>query len=240
MRASLLLAVATVCLPLTALAEPYPRAVISRPLTLPEGMMDGTVRATIQEGGHVGLWGASRYGLTERIDGFVGTGVTLHPSLGWGRIIDLGAAMRLASDDALDAAAGLRVPLSLATGAKVLNVLALDALFRYRSTERLAITVGRGFVPITLDPGTLGLGLTVEVGYQASPQVWASVATDVMHLALVGKGTVSTTALDFWPVRLELSVTPDDYTDVFGGVHFLDLGEAGDTWAIVVGATYRR
>jgi hypothetical protein len=130
----------------------------------------------------------------------------------------------------------LSVAADVATGydllAEGMDNLEVGARVRFRLNDQLAITSPGGQLSIALDgdPKPITLGLPVGVAMQASPQIYAFVATELANISISNSETI-VFGSDYIPLAVGAFFSPSNTMDVGASVGWFDLKEFSDTVA---------
>jgi hypothetical protein len=241
-----------------AAAEGWTQEIISRPLTLPKGMMSGELSLDIAHisvtiltttasatGESLGLGAA--YGVSDKLE----VGVNYHLTLNDGADHSMGGGSSFEAKGplAIHGAYGLmHGKLSLdADAAFIYDLLAksadinLGANVRYMVTPQLAV-ISPGYQLklgiVRDDPAGTGmvakpmsLTLPVGVAFQANKQIYAYVLTNLANIKIADSANAFIFS-DRTPLALGAFFSPSNKLDVGAQLDFVDLAHAGDFWAI--------
>jgi len=207
-----------------------PQELIMRPLTTPGGQITAggdflILIAPDPIGTSMGLALGGRYGVDDNIEVGASYVFSLKEFEAKG---DLGveAAYRI-MDGNLAVAADVATGYSLI--GEAIEPLQLGARVRFRLNDQLSIQSGGGQLSIALDggPTPITLGLPVGVGYQASPQLFAFVTTELASISISNSETVVFGA-DYIPLTAGAFFSPSNTMDVGASIGWFDLKEASD------------
>lgn len=223
-----------------AAAGRWPSAVIARPLTLPKSLARlGAAITANNDFSIIGLGLNAGYGISDKIDVNVTYGLTLKEFEAKG---DLNASLGYS---VLTGSAGgkLDVAVRAGTGYNVLgetiDPLVIGGDIRYKINDKLAIISPPSHLNIALDGDIKPIYLSLPVGaaYQVSPQLYASLTTNIGNIEIKDAASVFIFA-DFLPITATGIYNVKPNLDAYVSV-FTDLkNEPGDTLAFVVGANY--
>jgi hypothetical protein len=218
-----------------ALAEVnQPQEIIMRPMTTPGGQITimGDLPILIAPdpiGTAIGLGVGGAYGVSDKIEVGVGYGLSLK---------EFEAKGDLAIEGAFNIMEGnLGVAANLTTGynllAEGLDPLGIGARVRFRLNDKLAIVSPGSQLSIALDgdPKPITLGLPVGVAFQASPQIYAWLTTELANISISNSSTVVFGA-DYIPVTAGAFFSPSNTMDLGASISWFDLKEASDTLII--------
>jgi hypothetical protein len=186
-----------------AAAEPYPAAVIDRPLVLPGGMieLDDTIGHVSRRELGIQVVSGTFVDLTLRI-GLAGR-FEIDASTGLGRAVGLGTSYLALAGDRIDLAPRLFVPLSFHRGYDVVSHVELGPGLRARLGARFFAVAGSRTLRLDVRPAVAAhLGLDGGLGVQATSTVAVVASTDLAEVTVAGPIHRTTTALDAWPVAL--------------------------------------
>ncbi|HSS01571.1 MAG TPA: hypothetical protein VLM79_31145 [Kofleriaceae bacterium] len=227
-------------------APRYPRAVIARPLTLPQGLAmlgaDATANHDFSAMGGAPILG---YGFTDDFEVQIPyTFATKDFELKGSLNVDLGyKLLRGAVDGKLEAIARVRGGYNLLT--ETANPLLLGVHVQYNVTDTLAIisgTPGSQQLRISLDDGgtmttPADLSLPLSIGYQATGEVYLQLDTKLFQIDLHDSANAFIGA-DTTPMALTVVYNVLPALDVQAAVA-TDLSNApGDNLSLLVGARY--
>jgi hypothetical protein len=207
-----------------------PQEIIMRPLTTPGGQITaagdfGILIAPDPIGTAMGLGLGGFYGVNEQLEVGASYGFSLKEFEAKGDLNVTAAFSILEGNLAVAADAGFGYSL-LAEG---LEPLTAGAEVRFRLNDQLAVYSPGHQLRIALegDPKPITLGLPVGVGYQASPQLFAFVATEVANISISNSSTVVFGA-DYIPLTAGAFFSPSNTMDLGGSIGWFDLKEASD------------
>lgn len=243
-RTTLLTAIAAMVpsLAMAAIPGSYPSQLITRPLTAPGHMAEATAtidRVVFLGTDAHGLGLGARYGIDDRLEVNVGTGLRLNPNAGWGENISIGAGYSLLDSDGFDVAARLDIPLNFA-GGDVLNAVLVSVPLRWQFAPKLAFRAGDGLLGIYpgSDTYTLLTG-NVAVEYQANEKLAVGLGTQLFALQVTGKGDYGSTIADAVHLRLYGLYAVSKVLDVFARFQSIDVGDTGDFYTVGAGVNVR-
>lgn len=227
-------------------APRYPRAVIARPLTLPQGLAmlgaDATANHDFSAMGGAPILG---YGFTDDFEVQIPyTFATKEFELKGSLNVDLGyKLLRGAVDGKLEAIARVRGGYNMLT--ETANPLMLGVHVQYNITDTLAVisgTPGSQQLRIAVDDGgtmtnPVDLSLPLSIGYQATGEVYLQLDTKLFQLDLHDSANAFIGA-DTTPMALTVVYNVLPALDVQAAVA-TDLSNApGDNLSLLVGARY--
>lgn len=220
----------------------YPTQLITRPLTAPQQMAEITAsydRVVFLGFDSNGVGVSGRYGINNKLEVNVATGLRLNPNGGWNEGIAVGAGYSLLDTDGFDVAARIDVPLNFG-GGDVLNQVALSAPLRWQLAPKIALRAGDGLLSIYPGDNTYTT-LTGNIAgeYQVNEKLAVGLGTELFSFQLTGDGDFTRTVADAVPLRLYGLYAISQAIDVFARVTSLDVGEAGDFHQLSVGANVR-
>lgn len=217
----------------------YPISEIDRPLTLPGGMTSMAASLTHArlsvgwlEATSTGLGLGAAYGVNNKLSVGAATAMLLDPDTEWSKSLDVQAYYLLHDSTNLDIALGLSLPLRFAAGADVLGGVVLGADTRLVLNRNVYLFGGNGLLPIAFNPSAMSLNLNAGVGFQATPQVSATIAARFASIALNGEGNETTTVGDFVPADISLQYALRNTMDVVALASFADLANASDFYVL--------
>ncbi len=232
----------------------WPRAVILRPLTLPSGVfMAGAdiVNYTSSFFDPAFIRVVVGYGITDDLElGFahyafptsdVGKGA-IAAGLGY-KLVRGGAGGKLEAIGRATIGYDLAASIDLTTGetSGAVTPLGLGVHVRYMINDKIALITPGDQLQIGLDPNFIDLSLPVAVGFQATPELYAQLATNIATINIKDSGTAVIFA-DTTPIELTATYNVMPALDVTAGLAFnlTPPGDAGigDTLAILIGARY--
>src|SRR5690606_27899665 len=115
----------------------------------------------------------------------------------------------------------------------------LEAPTRFLATDKIFVFGGNDLLPINFDPSAVNLNVNVGGGFQITPELVATLDTQVVSLAISGDGNETTSFGDFIPVSVNGLYAISNVLDVFAGVDFPSIEDAGDFYQISAGANFR-
>jgi hypothetical protein len=212
-------------------ATPYPTAIIHRPLTLPGGMMELTASAQRAvflgfDASSIGL--AARYGISQRLEFGVGSGLGIDPDIEWSKGLSLGAGFTVLDTVPFDLALRVDIPLDFHKNAEVLNTVILGADTRLQLTPKLALRAGHGLLQVRTDPSYTTIDGNVAVEVQVSPQFGVGFGTRLFSVQLTGGGDYGNSIVDIFPFKLYGLFAVNHALDIFASFSTLDTGAMGD------------
>lgn len=219
----------------------WAKEIIFRPLTLNAGMLrveatpayaqitiTDPISMTSVSGSALGLGLSAGYGVSDQIEVGGGYGFTLDEFEIKGPLSVYGKYRIM--DGKMRAAAGASFGYNLASETAGLGA-GVD--FWYNVSSNLAVYTPGNQLQIGLDPSSAALVLPVGVGFQATPNIFASLGTS---LATIGISEVDTAVIfaDVTPIQVSGYYSPSNKMDV--GVVFdtVDLGGIADVWALTL------
>jgi len=238
----------------TAAAEPaapgarYPRAVIARPLTLPEGL--AMLGADVTSNNDLGVMGGAPivgYGITDDLEVQVPYAFAAREFEAKGSLsVDVGyKLLRGAVDGKLEAIARVRGGYNLLT--ETANPVTLGVHVQYNLTDTLAVISGfPGTQQLSIavsdggvmdGPKPIDFSLPISLGYQATPLLYFQLDTKLARF------NISDSANAF----MFADTTPAALTAVYNVMGALDVqasiatdlsNEPGDALSFLVGARY--
>lgn len=222
----------------------WPRAVIARPLTLPSGvfMVGADILNNVNnffDPAVIRVLGG--YGITDDIE--LAFGAYTFPTNGAGDgSIDVGLGFKLARGamgGKLEAIGRAEIGYSL--GGEAVNPLGLGVHVRYNLSDKLCLITPGNQLEIGLDPNFIALNIPVGVGFQATPELYAQLDTNLATINIKDSATAVIFA-DTTPIRLTAVYNAMPALDILAGIA-LDVTPpdplgVGDTFNILVGARY--
>ena len=225
----------------------WPRAVIARPLTVPQGVAQlGADVIGNHDLSAISARLVAGYGLSEKLEV---TGYYLYALEEFEAKGDLDlnvgyAALRGAAGGKLEVVPRLQAGYSFL--AEAMRPLALGAQVQYNVTDQLAIITPGGQLSVALEEDAamatpVTLSLPVAVGFQATPALYAQVDTSLATLDISDSANAFLFA-DSTPLALTLIYNAIPALDVSAGIG-VNLTPAeplgvGDTLGFLVGARY--
>lgn len=211
-----------------------PQEIIMRPMTTPASQItvagDLAILLIPDLDTGIGLGVGGAYGVDDKIEVGAAYGISLAPEFeAKGSFVVHGAYNIM--DGNLGVAADVSTGYDLFSEA--INPLELGARVRFRLNDQLAVHSSGGQLNIALDgdPKPITLDLPVGVAYQASPQIYASVDTNLASISISNSETVVFGA-DFIPLSVSGFFSPSNTMDVGASIGWFDLKEASDTLII--------
>jgi hypothetical protein len=232
----------------------WPRAVIARPLTLPGGVfMAGVdiVNYTSSFFDPALIRVLVGYGITDDIELAFASYAFPTSGVGDGSIgVGLGYKLaRGAMDGKLEAIAraqigyGLAASVDLTTGetSGAVTPLGLGVHVQYNVSDKLALITPGNQLTIGLDPNFVTFSIPVGVGFQATPELYVQLDTNLATINIKDSATAVIFA-DTTPLALTATYNVMPALDVLAGIA-LDVTPpdplgVGDTFAILLGARY--
>ncbi len=219
----------------------WPRANIARPLTLPKGLINAGANFTANHDFSVlGLGLNGGYGVSDDLEVRLSYALTLKEFEAKGPLgFEAGyKVLRGAAGGKLEviARAGTGYDL-LAEGVSPLYV---GAQAQYNVSDKLAVYTPGKQLNITLDGDVkpVYLALPVGVGYQATPELWARLDTNIANIEISDSATGFIFA-DFIPLTASIIYNLQPALDITASIGFSDLKEnAGDNLNFAIGAQY--
>jgi len=227
----------------------YPISLVDRPLSLVKGMLElnGTItRASVTIGENsasaTGLAINGAFGITDKAWVRTGTGLGLDPDVEWWESVSLGGGF-LAYDTAkLDIAGTVGTNLDLSGGedTDVMSSISLGALTRFNINPQLAAYFGYSLLHVRFaDPSAVDLDINAELGFQATDNLFMSIATQFVSIAVSGEFNETSSFGDFIPVTLSGGYAVSNMLDAYFRLWTWDLSEAGDLWTMAGGVAVR-
>lgn len=237
-KKSLILGTSTLAIALSAsaaLAEVnQPQEITMRPLTTP--MSQITIGGTLgillvpDVDTSIGLGVTGQYGVSEKLEVGVAYDIGLTPEFEAKGTLEVEAAFSVIEGNlavAPNAVIGYDL---LAEG---IAPLGLGARVRFRLNDQLAINSGGSQLVVTLDGDVkpIYLQLPVGVSFQASPQLYAFVNTNIATIE-IADSTSGFIFADFIPLEVGAFFSPSNTMDFGASLAWGDLKEASDVIAI--------
>lgn len=235
-------------------AGKWPRSVILRPLTLPAGVF--LVGADITNFTSSFFDPAlirvlAGYGITDDIELAFAHYAFPTSDVGQGAILaQVGVKLaRGAMGGKLEAIGraqigyNLAAEIDLTTGdtSGAVSPLGLGVHVQYNVTDKIALITPGNQLTIGLDPNFINLAIPVGVGFQATPELYVQLDTNIATINIKDSATAVIFA-DTTPIAVTATYNVMPALDVLAGLA-LDLTPAepagvGDTFAILIGARY--
>lgn len=233
-----------------AAAGRWPRAVIARPLTLPKSLarLGASINAN-NDFSVIGLGLNAGYGVSDDLEVNVSYGLFLKEFEAKGSLnVNVGYNfLRGSSGGKLDAAARIGTGYNLlAEGVNPL-VAGIDA--RYRISPQLAVVMPGTHLRIALEEQTIGVppatatirpidfALPLGVAYQATPELYVSLLTQIFNLEISDSATTFIFA-DTTPLAFQGTYNVQPNLDVYAAISTDLTNEPGDTLGFLIGANY--
>ena len=210
MKRILTITAATLAVSGTAFAGDYSTSDNERPLVLPQGMIQ--VNGDVSDlTGDIGIGLGVDYGVAEGMAlGVSWGGYMMGDAGGVSKAVGVDFGYSVLSDDSMDFAAGIGLPLDFG-GDSPLSSVGIDGHFRYKLMDgALAISTGDNLIGVGLgDATTLSANVGLDVSYQVADNMAVGVGTDLVSIGLVGDG--GTTVIgDEIPLRIGVGYNMDD------------------------------
>lgn len=226
----------------------YPTDMIDRPLTLVGGMVELGLGLSHQRFSVAGMGDTSvtaagfgaAYGLGDKIQVGVSTGLTIDPDFDWSENLGVSIGYLAVDQKSLDVRPGVSTQLSFADGADAFNGFELDAFTRLLLNKSIAITAGQGLLAVrTSDPSAVDLNLRVGVLAQVVSKLAVTLNSEVASLAVSGDGNETTHWGDRVPLDLAVYYSPNNKLDVGLLLSFSSVDAAGDDYTLGLAAAFR-
>ena len=229
----------------------WPRANIARPLTLPKGLINAGAAITANNDFSVlGLGLNGGYGVSDDLEVRLTYGLTLKDFEAKGPLgIEAGYKVLRGSMGGKLEVIG-RVGTGYNLLAEGLSPLYAGAQAQYNVSDKLAVFTPGRQLNISLEEATIGvppatatvrpifLSLPVGAGYQATPELWAQVDTNIANIEIADYTTGFIFA-DFIPLNLSVIYNLKPALDITASIGFTDLkNNAGDNLNFSIGARY--
>lgn len=229
----------------------WPRANIARPLTLPKGLINagGTINGLAKfETFTLGLNGG--YGVSDDLEVRLSYGLTLKEFEAKGPLaFEVGyKILRGAAGGKLEVIGRVGTGYDLAL--EGLAPLVAGAQVQYNISDKLAVVSSGKHLNISLEEITVGvppatatvrpiyLSLPVGVGYQATPELYAQIDTNIGNIEIADYTTGFIFA-DFIPLTASFVYNLQPALDITASFGFTDLkNNAGDNIVASIGAQY--
>lgn len=223
-----------------AVAGRWPSAVIARPLTLPKSLIRlGAAINANNDFSLIGLGLNAGYGISDKIDVTVTYGLTLKEFEAKGSLnASLGYSVLTGS-----AGGKLDVAVRAGTGysllGEVINPLVIGGDIRYKISDKLAIISPPSHLNIALDGTVKPIFLSIPVGaaFQASPQLYASLTTNIGNIKIKDYTSAFIFA-DFLPITATGIFNVKPNLDAYLSIGTDLKNEPGDALTFLVGANY--
>lgn len=236
-----------------AAAGRWPRAVIARPLTLPKSL--ARVGASINANNDFSAFGLGLnggYGVSDDLEVNVTYGLSLKEFEAKGPLgINVGYSfLRGSSGGKLDAAARIGTGYNLLAEGISPLIAGIDA--RYRINDKLAVIMPGTHLSVALEeietppipPATEGatfrpidFSLPLGVAYQATPELYVSLTTEIFNLEISDSATTFIFA-DTTPLSFQGTYNVQPNLDVYAAISTDLTNEPGDTLGFLIGANY--
>ncbi|MEZ4360973.1 MAG: hypothetical protein R3B48_12390 [Kofleriaceae bacterium] len=220
----------------------WPRAVIARPLTLPKGLIRlGAALTANNDFSVLSLGLDAGYGVSDDLEVRLGYTFGLKPSETKGNL-SFGAGYKVIRGGA---GGKLEVIGRGATGYSALleqvTPLVLGAQVQYNISDKLAVVAPGEQLVISLAE-TAGvrpifLRLPVGVGFQATPEAYLEVSTNIANVEIADSTTAFIFA-DATPISLTATYNAIPQLDVYAGISTDLTNEPGDALSFTFGANY--
>ncbi|MBK7538731.1 MAG: hypothetical protein IPI49_25870 [Myxococcales bacterium] len=230
----------------------WPRANIARPLTLPKGLINagGTINGLAKfETFTLGLNGG--YGVSDDLEVRLSYGLTLKEFEAKGPLaFEVGyKILRGAAGGKLEVIGRVGTGYDLAL--EGLAPLVAGAQVQYNISDKLAVVSSGKHLNISLEEASSGvapapvvtirpifLSLPVGVGYQATPELYAQIDTNIGNIEISDAPTTFIFA-DFIPLTASFVYNLQPALDITASFGFTDLkNNAGDNITASIGAQY--
>lgn len=237
----------------TAEAGGYPLRNLDRPLTIPKGTINPMAMIDASKLGDdtgVGLTIGAMYGVTDKIEVGFNYPIGISPEFQEEHAhFGLHAAYSAIDEDKLDLAATLNTFHSFDTFK--FHMFGIGPATRFKLNDKMAVFGGENLIQyMTMSiPNPLGgddisispLAAVIDVGFgfQANDNLLARVDTTLAWVALNDDAGDTQTIADATPLMLRGFYSLDNKMDIIAGFGFDDLQNAGDTWGVTVGVSYR-
>lgn len=233
--------------------ESYPSALIDRPLTLPAGMIE--VRPSLQylnltitdplsgasaSFSATGLGVGVGYGITDKIEAGLSTGLGIDPDVEWSESIGLYGAFSAIDTAKMDIAPSVSTELDFADGADVLSAISIGAGFRYLVSDKLFVRAGNNLLNLVIAPDA-GLQLNVNggIGFQATPELAIAADLNMISLKVFGDAVGDSTFFDPFGLTLTGLYAISNKLDAYVQIALPSIADAADIYGISVGANVR-
>lgn len=216
-----------------------PQEIINRPRTTPGGQLTVGADVAFIKLGDLGngatLDVLGLYGVNDKLEVGVDYAFALKEFEAKGNL-GIGIAYSLLADDKLTVAA------DVATGFQIVDPsgiepISLGAEVQFKINDTLAVyTPGHQFtIGIAEETGKgMSIDVPVGVGFQASPQIFAHVDTNLAFIALNDEaGTTGVIGADFFPLAVGAFFSPSNTMDFGASFGFIDLKADAGFFAIV-------
>lgn len=240
----------------------WPRSVILRPLTLPAGVFVAgadivNFTSSFFDPAIIRVFGG--YGITDDIElafahyAFPTNGIgdgEIAAGVGY-KLVRGGMGGKLEAIGRAEIGYDLAGSVDLTTGetSGAVAPLGLGVHVQYNVSEKLALITPGNQLRIGLDPNFIDLSIPVGVGFQATPELYVQLDTDIATINIKDSATTVIFA-DTTPIAITGTYSVMPNLDVLAGLA-LDLtppsvtvgtmtteGNIGDTLAILIGARY--
>lgn len=228
----------------------WPRSVILRPLTLPAGVfMVGAdvVNFTSSFFDPALIRVLVGYGITDDIELAFAHYAFPTSDIGQGAIAaGLGFKLaRGAMGGKLEAIARAEIGYDLAASVDLttgdtegaVSPLGLGVHVRYLVNDKIALYTPGNQLTIGLDPNFIALNIPIGVGFQATPELFVALETNIATIDIKDSATAVIFS-DTTPLQLTATYNAMPALDVLVGVATDLTNEPGDTLAILIGARY--
>jgi opacity protein-like surface antigen len=231
-KKTLLATSAMLLVPTLAAAEVnQPQEIIDRPRTTPGGQITvgGDLGLVVIDGNPIGLGLSGLYGVDDKIEVGAAYGFSLKDFEIKG---DLGvhAAYSFLDAGALTAAADIGVGYNIF--GEALDPLAVGVEAQFKLGDKAAVfTPGKQLSIGLEDPNAINLALPVGIGFQAAPNIYAAVQTQVLNIG-ISEADSGFIFADYLPLSLGATFSPSNTLDVGASItwgDFLAEDAAGDT-----------
>lgn len=214
----------------------WPQEIINRPLTLNKGMIRAQADLAIlnvviltESAVGIGLGVGAGYGVSDKLEVGGSYAISLKEFEAKGPLSAYGAFRLM--DGKMKAAAGASITYDLAGESLGLG---LGLAFQYNLNEKMALFTPGNQLAIGLDPETTaGLNLPVGFGFQATPNIFAAVQTNIGSIGIEPSGSAFLFA-DFIPLTVGAFYSPSNKMDIGASISTIDLPEIADFWAVLL------
>lgn len=225
--------------------ETYPQELIFRPLTLPAGMIEvrpslSFFKIVLVDDTFILLNAGVAYGVTDKIEVGLNTGLLLSPDVDWSESIGLYGAFSAIDGDKLDLAPSLSTSLDFADGADVFSGVSIGAGLRYLLSDKLFVRAGQNLLDIIVAPDAgARLNINAGIGFQATPQLAVVADLNMISLKLFGDAVGDSTFFDPFGVTLTGLFAVSNKLDAYAQISLPSIADAGDIYLVTLGANFR-
>ncbi len=187
-----------------------------------------------------GLAVGAGYGITDKIEAGLSTGLGIDPDVEWSESLGLYGAYSLHDTAKMDIAPSVSTALNFADGADVLSGFSIGAGFRYLISDKLFARAGNNLLNLGIAP-EVGLQLNVNagVGFQATPELAVAVDLNMMSIKLFGDAVPDSTFFDPFGLTLTGLYAISNKIDAYAQVLLPSIADAADFYGLSVGANIR-